>query len=99
MTVSADRFAARYTAAVQANGLQCEFISKANIHSLLTPFVKDWNKNWNSNRNPNSVLYLRDGVSAGQIKQVLNEELGEMKEMFKNVDPKNIPKITVIVCS
>ncbi|XP_015795441.1 protein argonaute-4-like [Tetranychus urticae] len=45
---------------------------------------------------PDTILYLRDGVSDGQYRQILNEEVIHLKNPFGN---KYKPKVTAVVIS
>ncbi|KAI4149004.1 MAG: hypothetical protein LQ341_001433 [Variospora aurantia] len=85
MTVSMDKFAARYAAGVQTNGYRVEMISTRNLNDMLTPLFREWMMNVNGGRLPDHVYYFRDGVSEGQFTNVLKTEVADMKEIFKKL--------------
>ncbi|TFY74526.1 hypothetical protein EWM64_g9487 [Hericium alpestre] len=50
---------------------------------------------------PQRVLIFRDGVSEGQYDKVLREELPQVFEAFKRIDPKNPtyhPLLSIVIC-
>ncbi len=48
-------------------------------------------------RFPQRVLFYRDGVSEGQFKKVLKEEVEAMRRAFKKVYGNNPPKLTFVI--
>lgn len=96
MCLSLDKETTYYMGAVQTNGWRVEILQPQNVHLMLTPMLRAWNK-----RNkcaPEQVFYFRDGVSEGQFAQVLEWELPELRRAFKNVFTK-VPKFTVIIAT
>ncbi|KAI9847274.1 MAG: hypothetical protein M1837_002860 [Sclerophora amabilis] len=98
VSLSWDKYAARYIAACETNGFRVEMITKLNIESMVTPMVADWIKN-NGGNVPQHVYYFRDGVSEGQFQHVLQQEVRDMRIAFRNKFPNWNPKFIVIVAS
>lgn len=82
MTMSLDRTASRYAAAVESNGSRVEMITSDNINSMLRPLVDYWMKNIGGGNLPKHVYYFRDGVSEGQFGPLLKQEVADMKRLF-----------------
>ena len=82
MTMSLDKTCSRYGAAVESNGMRVEMISSENVKSMLSPLVDWWIKNVGGGRVPKHVYYFRDGISEGQYRNVLKEEVADLKELF-----------------
>jgi len=99
MTVSFDKAAYRYVAAVQTNGIRIEMITKENINSMLGTISERWMKAVGNNAVPAHVIYFRDGVSEGQYAHVLNQELVDMRAVFKKLDPSSNVKFTVVIAT
>lgn len=85
MTVSMDKFAARYAAGVQTNGFRVEMISTRNLRDCLMPLFRQWMTDVSGGRLPDHVYYFRDGVSEGQFVNVLKYEVADLKEIFKEL--------------
>lgn len=101
MTMSMDQYACRYAAAVQTNGYRVELLTPTNIREFLAKLVPMWQKKTNTPV-PQHVIYFRDGVSEGQFAQVLEAEIGVMKDWFRTELAKfklPVPKFTVIVAT
>ncbi|KAL8776952.1 MAG: hypothetical protein Q9213_008068 [Squamulea squamosa] len=89
MTVSMDKYAARYAAGVQTNGYRVEMISTRNLRDMLTPLFRHWTANVSGGRLPDHVYYFRDGVSEGQFLNVIKYEVANIKEIWNEmVTPK-----------
>lgn len=100
MTVSMDRTATRYAAGVQTNGFRVEMVSTRNLRDCLMPLFRNWMTDVSGGRLPDHVYYFRDGVSEGQFKAVLNTEVADLKQIFKELGetrPDHDVKFTVIV--
>ncbi|KAL8852773.1 MAG: hypothetical protein Q9221_002403 [Calogaya cf. arnoldii] len=99
MTVSMDKYAARYAAGVQTNGYRVEMISKRNLRDMLTPLFRHWTANVSGGRFPQHVYYFRDGVSESQFLNVLKYEVADIKEIFDEMmtDKSQEIKFTVVV--
>jgi len=80
ITMSFDKDACRYAAAVQTNGSRVEMISDSNIRSMMIPLFKSWIKQVGAGNGPSHIYYFRDGVSEGQYQHVLNQEVANMKK-------------------
>ncbi|KAF1946406.1 Piwi-domain-containing protein [Clathrospora elynae] len=97
ITVSADPLFAKYWAEVQTNGNRVEMVTTSNIHQHFGYMAKNWMQRIGQGRAPQRVLYIRDGVSEGQYAAVLEEEVRDMKECFKKLGCKELPKFTVVI--
>jgi len=82
ITVSMDRIAARYAAAVQTNGHRVEMITEDNLREEWFPLFRQWVKNVGGGNIPQHIYYFRDGVSEGQFQHVLDQEVGVMKKIL-----------------
>ncbi|KAL8996468.1 MAG: hypothetical protein Q9169_004018 [Polycauliona sp. 2 TL-2023] len=85
MTVSMDKYAARYAAGVQTNGFRVEMISTRNLRDMLIPLIRHWTANVSGGRFPDHVYYFRDGVSEGQFLNVIKFEVADIKEIFNEM--------------
>ena len=102
VTVSMDKFGARYAAACQSNGSRVEMISTWNMEDMLRPLFVEWCTKLGG-MFPQHVIYMRDGVSEGQFQHVLHQELRDLKAVWESL-PTGKQKIlnmkfTVIVAS
>ncbi|CAN9089423.1 unnamed protein product [Alternaria alternata] len=97
ITVSADVHFARYWAEVQTNGNRVEMVTTSNIDQHFGFMAKNWMQKIGQGKAPQRVLFIRDGVSEGQYAAVLEEEVHDMKECFKKLGCKEIPKFTVVI--
>lgn len=85
MTVSMDKYAARYAAGVQTNGYRVDMISTRNLRDMLIPLFRHWCQNVSGGRLPEHVYYFRDGVSEGQYLNVLKHEVADIKELWNEM--------------
>jgi len=102
MTISIDRTASRYAAAVESNGHRKEMITSDNINSMLRPLIDYWQKNVGGGSLPKHVYYFRDGVSEGQFGPLLKQEVADMKRLFAELGqnhPGNKVYIFFWICS
>ena len=99
ITVSLDRACVKYAGLCQTNGHRLEIITTDNINNLLHPMVEKWRNTVGGGRLPDEILYFRDGVSEGQYRHVLDQELRDMKAYFKKLDPSSSPKFLVVIAS
>lgn len=100
VTVSMDKIAARYAAAVETNGIRVEMIATKNLEDMLKPLIQHWEKNVGGGRLPLHVYYFRDGVSEGQYQSVLLQEVSDMRAIFAELGrntPGYQPKFTVVI--
>ncbi|KAF2871011.1 eukaryotic translation initiation factor 2C 2 [Massariosphaeria phaeospora] len=97
ISMSCDSVFAKYWADVQTNGNRVEMVTTANIHDHFSPMAQKWMQRVGRGMAPQRVLYIRDGVSEGQYAAVLEEEVRDMKEAFKKIGCKEMPKFTVVI--
>jgi eukaryotic translation initiation factor 2C len=97
ITMSADVHFAKYWAEVQTNGNRVEMVTTSNIEDHFGFMAKNWMQRIGQGKPPQRVLYIRDGVSEGQYAAVLEEEVRDMKECFKKLGCKEVPKFTVVI--
>ena len=101
LTISLDKFGARYAAACQSNGSRIEMITTWNFEDMLKKHFLEWVNRYNSF--PKHVIYMRDGVSEGQYQHVLHQEVRDLKAVWENLPNGKAMvanmKFTVIVCS
>lgn len=101
MTVSMDKTASRYAAGVQSNGYRIEMIQQNTIEHILKPLIQHWLTHVGEGRLPKHVYYFRDGVSEGQYKPLLNQEVADIQGIFRGYTQQNpalMPKFTTVVC-
>src|SRR4051812_22709710 len=79
ITMSFDKNACRFAAAVQTNGHRVEMITTRNIKSMMVPLFQIWIKEVGGGKGPQHIYYFRDGVSEGQYTHVLEQEVKDMK--------------------
>ncbi|KAH0537257.1 hypothetical protein FGG08_005919 [Glutinoglossum americanum] len=85
ITVSLDRYASRYGAICNTNGVKLEMITTENIQRATIKLTRRWIETHKIY--PRNVYYFRDGVSEGQYQQVLDQEVRDMKAGFKKTWP------------
>ncbi|OMJ08152.1 Protein argonaute 10 [Smittium culicis] len=95
VTASVDSIINRYNSVVCKQPGRVEIIQ--DLRKCVVHLLK---KNYKaSGKIPSGIIFYRDGVSEGQYEQVLNEEIKEIREACKVVDPKYNPPITFIVAT
>lgn len=99
ITVSWDKQCIRYAAGVETNGMRTEMITKANWLKVLQPYLENWIKEVGNGNFPQHLIYLRDGVSEGQYSHVLQQEVRDIKEVLRALNPKHATRVTAVVCS
>ncbi|RKF71355.1 Protein argonaute 5 [Golovinomyces cichoracearum] len=100
IVASVDKFLGQWPSAfsIQAKS-KTEMVS--DLESLLISRLELWQK---KNRTlPENILIYRDGVSEGQYKLVLNDELPQIRNACRLQYPANdtkrgLPKISIVVC-
>ncbi|KAL8980051.1 MAG: hypothetical protein Q9205_004763 [Flavoplaca limonia] len=100
MTVSMDKTATRYSAAVQTNQSRDEIISARNIAYYLEPLLQKWINDVGGRRLPDHVYYFRDGVGESRFKELLETEVADIKQIFRRLNGTNAQfrvKFTVVV--
>ncbi|KAI9834225.1 MAG: hypothetical protein M1819_003063 [Sarea resinae] len=100
MTVSLDKYCARYAAGCETNGHRVEMITTANIDCILRSLIMNWVTTTGGGRYPTNIFYFRDGVSEGQYLKVINEEVKDIKALINEMtDGEIMPKFIVTVAS
>jgi eukaryotic translation initiation factor 2C len=89
MTMSLDKLATRFAATIQTNGYRTEMILTETIQKDFGQLAQQWMKNVNNGKIPSRVYYFRDGVSEGQYSQVLEQEVSDLKALFKTFGGKD----------
>lgn len=97
-TVSMNPECTRYAAQCDTNGRRVEIISTPNIDSMLGKLIRRWMEMGNGAL-PSYIFYFRDGVSEGQYRHVLDQEVRDIKLLCKEINPKADPKFIVAVAS
>ncbi|KAL6820698.1 Piwi domain-containing protein [Trichoderma camerunense] len=99
MTMSVDRDATKYAAMVETNGYRVEMLTSSNVNVMFGHLCKVWSAG-HDNQFPKHIMYFRDGVAEGQFAHVIEQEIKEIKNYFKQVAPNQpLPKFTVIVAT
>ena len=80
ITMSFDKDACRFAAAVQTNGHRVEMITDTNIRTMMIPLFQKWISKVGNKEGPQHIYYFRDGVSEGQYSHVLDQEVAGMKK-------------------
>ena len=100
LTVSMDKHAGRYAAAVQTNGHRVEMIAENNFRSMFGPIATQWTNTVGAGVTPKRVYYIRDGVSEGQYQDVLQQEVPRIKSVLTEIAKKDWQGlITVVIAS
>ncbi|KAF4556208.1 Piwi domain-containing protein 2 [Elsinoe fawcettii] len=99
ITCSMDKAGVRYVADTQTNGWRVEIIQTENWTKLWKPMLQRWMAQVGGGNFPKHLYYFRDGVSEGQFASVLNQEVRDMKEIIKSVNPKADVKFIVIIAT
>ncbi|KAI9707546.1 MAG: hypothetical protein M1836_000507 [Candelina mexicana] len=99
MTMTMDKFGGRYAAACETNGFRVEIITTTNVENMVMPLLIHWVKAVGGGTLPQHIYYFRDGVSEGQYQHVLQQEVRDMRNVFKRWNPKWEPKFIVVVAS
>ncbi|KAK8128619.1 eukaryotic translation initiation factor 2C 2 [Apiospora sp. TS-2023a] len=101
LTVSIDRRAVKYGAACQTNGIRTEIVCEETMKSLLPRFIQRWRAAHDTLKvlkggGPEHLYFFRDGVDAGQFREVLATEVQAIRETFIQ-ETQACPKITVVI--
>ena len=94
ITMSMDKLAARYAAAVETNGVRVEMIATRNMEDMIKPLIQNWCETVGGGRLPEHIYYFRDGVSEGQYQNVLTSEVADIKRIINEFGKHN-PKHNV----
>ncbi|KAI0828161.1 Piwi domain-containing protein [Trametes gibbosa] len=95
---SVDKYMAQYPASLRLQESKKEMIS--DLHSMMEERLVAY-RDKNKGVLPSRVLVYRDGVSEGQFKTVLNEEMPEIKKAFARLGTAQrpySPKLTIVIC-
>lgn len=97
ITMSMDRFATRYAAAVEANGYAGdEILDQKRSMDMFKPLLISWH---NAHKMPpKHVYYFRDGIDEGQFQRVIDSELEYFREVFQTLNFA-VPKFTVVIAT
>ncbi|RIA95249.1 Piwi domain-containing protein [Glomus cerebriforme] len=90
---SMDAKASRYAASIRVQTGKLEVI--ADLAEMVKELLKTFYQT--CGRKPERILFYRDGVSEGQFKIVLEEEIKAIKTACKSLDEKYNPTITFVV--
>lgn len=96
ITMSLNKTLNRFAAHVQNNGPRVELITE-KVWGEMRPMFEQWMKVHGGL--PQRLIYLRDGLSEGQYQQCLDTEIGFLRKLLQNLQPNNVTKMTVIICS
>jgi eukaryotic translation initiation factor 2C len=100
VSVSIDEFGSRYMGTCETNQERVEIISTKNILSMLRPLIHEWMTTVGGGRAPENIYYFRDGVSTGQFRHVLEDEVPSIKEVMAMLtDHRWKGKFTVIIAN
>lgn len=99
LTMSLNETLTRYAAQCDTNGFRVEMISTPNIDNLLGRMVTHWVNKVGRGQLPQRVMYFRDGVSEPQYQHVLEQEVRDIKNLFKKFNAKHQAKFVVIIAS
>ncbi|EPS44580.1 hypothetical protein H072_1419 [Dactylellina haptotyla CBS 200.50] len=97
MVGSVDLQGARYSAICNTNGERVEEITTRNIQRFIPTLLKNYRRN--TNQVPKRMIYFRDGVSEGEYQKVIENEVHDIRQACKLLDPNYSPKMTVIICT
>ncbi|TQW08035.1 CFIA complex component Rna14 [Cordyceps javanica] len=98
MTMSVDKDANRYAAAVETNGYRTEMLTPSNINFMFGQLSEQWKANHGVF--PKHIIYFRDGVAEGQFAHVIEQEINEIKRYLSRAAPnQTMPQFTVIVAT
>ncbi|TIB03328.1 hypothetical protein E3P96_01913 [Wallemia ichthyophaga] len=89
-----DQRCSKFVGSELALGAREEIIE--NLKNVIKRHVKTYSEN-NGNAIPRHVLYLRDGVSDGQYKEVLQHEKGAIMQAYREITGGRTPVLTFVV--
>ncbi|KAE9031993.1 Protein argonaute-2 [Phytophthora rubi] len=92
VVASMDRYSAQYAARVAAQKASSEIQQLPNmLRELLLAYYE------NTQRKPEHVVYYRDGVSEGQMFDILQTEMRALRKAFKMISDDYNPPVTFVV--
>ncbi|KAF7293020.1 Argonaute-like protein [Mycena indigotica] len=96
VVASVDQHYAQYPASMEIQESRKEMVT--NLKGMMLQRLRRF-ASMNGNRLPSRVLVYRDGVSEGQFRTVIEEELPEIKAAFRETPVANYnPKLTIVIC-
>ena len=90
---SMDRYA-RYSGAIRMQGHRVEII--ADLELLALAMLKQFYRSTGGVK-PARIIFYRDGVSEGQFKHVMAQEVTALRRAFTRLDASYTPRVTFIV--
>ncbi|RHZ87940.1 hypothetical protein Glove_28g30 [Diversispora epigaea] len=90
---SMDAKASRYSASIRVQGTRTEII--VDLANMVKELLKTFYQT--CGRKPERIIFYRDGVSEGQFRQVLDEEIGAVRAACLALDATYRPTITFVV--
>ncbi|KAJ7052794.1 argonaute-like protein [Mycena amicta] len=96
VVASVDQHFAQYPASMEIQESRKEMVT--NLKNMMLQRLQRFAAT-NNNALPAQVLVYRDGVSEGQFRTVIEEELPEIKAAFRATPVPNYnPKLTIVIC-
>jgi len=94
MIGSMDRWMARHVGTYRSQDSTQEILVSVQdmFHELVSRFTHE-----NRGIRPRSIIMLRDGVSEGQFREVMNREVWSLREACIKIDPNYKPRMTYAV--
>ena len=89
VTVSMDKICARYVVAVETNGHRVEMIENQTLENMLRPLIQNWAETIGQGTLPQHIYYFRDGVSESRQREVIEQEVANMKRLFQHMGQHN----------
>ncbi|BFZ65290.1 Protein argonaute [Saitoella coloradoensis] len=83
----------KYAAVARAQKGRLEMI--ADMRGMTVQLLRSFYKG--TGKKPTRIIYFRDGVSEGQFRQCLDEELAAIKAACESLEHGYAPKITVVI--
>ncbi|KAF7723040.1 Eukaryotic translation initiation factor 2C [Apophysomyces ossiformis] len=93
VTASMDARASRYASAIRVQSNRAEMI--ADLANMTKELLKNFYQS--CGQKPERILFYRDGVSEGQFKAVLENEIAALKNACASLEKTYKPQITFVV--
>lgn len=95
MTLSMDKFGARYAASCMHINYGGDTIGEDAIFEMLKPLLATW-KVWNHCKGPEQILYLRESPHGSKWKHIVKQEVPAMKKLVRvnGLDCKFVVAVT-----
>ncbi|KAJ7201035.1 argonaute-like protein [Mycena pura] len=95
VVASTDQYYAQFPASMEIQESKKEMVT--NLKSMILERLQLFNKT--NGRLPSRVLVYRDGVSEGQFRTVVEQEMPQIKEAFKSTPVQGYnPQLTIVIC-